>query len=45
MPSVAIDVRNGVDAAERRPIYMLHRVSGTNSLVSETKPAGSTPLF
>jgi len=45
MPSVAIDVRHGVDEAERRPVYMLHRISGTNSLVSETKPAGSTPLF
>jgi Icc protein len=44
MPSVAIDVRNGVDEdeAEGRPIYMLHRVSGADGLVSRTRLAGST---
>jgi 3',5'-cyclic AMP phosphodiesterase CpdA len=40
-PSVAIDVRKGIDEAERRPIYMLHRVAGANGLVSQLRPAGS----
>ena len=41
MPSVAIDVRNGVDEAEAagRPVYMLHRLSGAGGLSSESKYA------
>jgi 3',5'-cyclic AMP phosphodiesterase CpdA len=45
MPSVAIDVRHGVDEAEAegRPIFMLHQTSaGANGLVSRTRLAGST---
>jgi 3',5'-cyclic AMP phosphodiesterase CpdA len=40
MPSIAVDVRKGIDeeAAQGRPIYMLHRVSGSKGLVSETRP-------
>ena len=39
MPSVAIDVRNGVDEAEAagRPLYMLHRLSGADGLSSEAR--------
>ena len=39
MPSVAIDVRNGVDEAEAagRPVYMLHRLSGADGLSSEAR--------
>jgi 3',5'-cyclic AMP phosphodiesterase CpdA len=39
MPSVAVDVRKGVDEAEvqGRPIYMLHRTSGADGLVSQTR--------
>ena len=44
MPSVAIDVRKGIDEAEERPVYMLHRVSGENGLVTRARPAGSMPL-
>jgi 3',5'-cyclic AMP phosphodiesterase CpdA len=45
MPSVAIDVRHGIDETEAggRPVYMLHRVSAENGLVSRTRLAGSTP--
>jgi 3',5'-cyclic AMP phosphodiesterase CpdA len=41
MPSVAVDVRNGVDenATRGRPVYMLHRVSGAAGLVSEARTA------
>lgn len=37
MPSVAVDVRKGIDEseAEGRPIYMLHRLSGETGLVSQ----------
>jgi 3',5'-cyclic AMP phosphodiesterase CpdA len=44
MPSVAIDVRKGIDEneAEGRPIYMLHQISGASGLVSQTRPAEST---
>lgn len=39
MPSVAVDVRKGIDETEalERPIYMLHRYSQENGLVSEAK--------
>jgi len=39
MPSVAIDVRKGIDEAEAqgRPAYLLHRVSGEGTLVSRQK--------
>ncbi len=37
MPSVAVDVRNGVDEseAEGRPIYLLHRLPAEEGIVSE----------
>jgi len=43
MPSVAIDVRKGVDeeAAAGRPIYLLHRLSGAARLVSEPRMASA----
>jgi 3',5'-cyclic-AMP phosphodiesterase len=43
MPSIAVDVRKGIDEAamQGRPIYMLHRVSGENGLASEARPTGS----
>jgi 3',5'-cyclic AMP phosphodiesterase CpdA len=39
MPSVAVDVRKGVDENEARgrPVYMLHRVSRAEGLVSEAR--------
>jgi len=39
MPSVAVDVRNGIDenVARRRPIYMLHRLSAETELVSQAR--------
>jgi len=39
MPSVAVDLRKGIDEAEARqqPIYMLHRLSGETGFVSEAK--------
>ena len=42
MPSVAVDVRKGVDETEarQRPIYMLHRVSGEAGIRSEPRTAG-----
>ena len=42
MPSIAIDLRKGVDevSAQGRPIYMLHRASRSEGLVSETRLAG-----
>ena len=42
MPSIAVDVRKGVDETEarERPIYLLHRVSGESGLVSETRRVG-----
>jgi 3',5'-cyclic AMP phosphodiesterase CpdA len=41
MPSVAIDVRKGVDEAEAegRPVYMLHRLSGADGLSSQARYA------
>ena len=43
MPSIAVDVRKGIDEEEAggRPIYMLHRLSGANGFVSEARTAGS----
>ena len=39
MPSIAVDVRKGVDETEarERPIYMLHRLSSEAGFVSEAK--------
>lgn len=39
MPSIAIDVRKGVDETEARgrPIYLLHRLLGARPLVSEAR--------
>ena len=39
MPSVAVDVRKGIDETEARgrPVYMLHRVSRADGLVSEAR--------
>jgi len=39
MPSVAIDVRHGIDESEERPVYLLHQATGANGLVSRTRPA------
>jgi Icc protein len=41
MPSIAIDVRNGIDETEAlgRPIYMLHQLSRANGLVSQLRTA------
>ncbi len=41
MPSVAVDLRKGIDesAARGRPVYMLHRLSSATGLVSEAKMA------
>ena len=43
MPSVAIDVRKGVDETEAagRPIFMLHRLSGPGGLSSQSRYAGA----
>ena len=43
MPSVAIDVRKGVDETEAagRPIFMLHRLSGPGGLSSQPRYAGA----
>jgi 3',5'-cyclic AMP phosphodiesterase CpdA len=43
MPSIAVDVRKGVDEAtlQGRPVYMLHRVSRETGLASETRPVES----
>ena len=39
MPSVAVDVRKGVDETEakERPIYLLHHLSEGAGLVSRTR--------
>ena len=41
MPSVAIDVRKGLDEAEAagRPVYLLHRLSGAEGLSSQSRYA------
>lgn len=43
MPSVAVDLRKGIDetAARGRPIYMLHRLSHATGLVSQARTAGA----
>ena len=43
MPSVAVDVRNGVDEEETggRPVYSLHRLSAANGLVTQSITAGA----
>jgi len=43
MPSIAVDVRHGIDetAARGRPIYMLHRLSPATGLVSQAREAGA----
>jgi 3',5'-cyclic AMP phosphodiesterase CpdA len=41
MPSIAVDLRKGVDETEERPIYMLHRLSDEAGLVSQTMTAGA----
>ena len=44
MPSVAVDVRKGIDENEARgrPVYMLHRVSRASGLVSEARMVEAT---
>jgi len=44
MPSIAVDVRKGIDEAEaqQRPVYMLHRWSGDTGFVSEARLVGAT---
>jgi 3',5'-cyclic AMP phosphodiesterase CpdA len=39
MPSVAVDVRKGIDEAEAqgRPVYLLHRLSGDSLLTSQQR--------
>jgi 3',5'-cyclic AMP phosphodiesterase CpdA len=39
MPSIAVDVRHGIDetAARGRPVYMLHRLSPATGLVSQAR--------
>jgi hypothetical protein len=39
MPSIAVDVRKGIDEAEarERPIYMLHRLSDATGLASHAR--------
>ena len=41
MPSIAVDVRKGIDETEAReqPIYLLHRLSGETGLVSQARTA------
>jgi 3',5'-cyclic AMP phosphodiesterase CpdA len=41
MPSVAVDVRKGIDEekSQGRPVYLVHRVSGQGKLVSEQRTA------
>lgn len=42
MPSIAVDVRNGIDETEagEHPIYLLHRPSGEAGLVSQARMVG-----
>ena len=44
MPSVAVDVRKGIDETEarRQPIYMLHQLSEGSGLSSQARIAGAT---
>lgn len=43
MPSVAVDVRKGVDETEAagRPVFMLHSLSGSDGLSSRSRYAGA----
>jgi Icc protein len=43
MPSVAVDVRNGVDEDETggRPVYLLHELSAVTGLISRAVTAGA----
>jgi len=45
MPSVAVDVRKGVDEVEarERPIYMLHRLADPTGLRSQARMVDGTP--
>jgi Icc protein len=45
MPSVAVDVRKGVDEVEarERPIYMLHRLADQTDLDSQFRMVGGAP--
>ena len=45
MPSVAVDVRKGVDEVEarERPIYMLHRLADHTDLDSQFRMVAGTP--
>ena len=47
MPSIAVDVRKGIDEteAQERPIYLLHRLSGDSGLVSQARRVGANPTF
>lgn len=47
MPSVAVDLRKGIDETEarERPIYSLHRFSIENGLVSQEKMVDAAPLL
>ncbi len=48
MPSIAVDVRKGIDEneARERPIYLLHRVSREAGLTSQARRVGDgTPLL
>ncbi len=42
MPSIAVDVRKGIDEAEarERPIYLLHQLSGESGLISQARRVG-----
>ena len=44
MPSVAVDLRKGIDESEAqgRPVYMLHRLSGEQGIATEAKWADGT---
>jgi len=43
MPSIAVDLRHGVDEieAEGQPVYLLHRVSGETGIESEARTVGA----
>ncbi len=45
MPSIAVDVRKGIDETEARgrPIYLLHRLSGEAGIASESRWADGGP--
>jgi 3',5'-cyclic AMP phosphodiesterase CpdA len=47
MPSIAVDVRKGIDETEfrGRPIYLLHRLSATAGLTSEGRVADAAPFW